>query len=66
MSRHGNTDDGAQNKGKFSTMDSPLNITVEGGDAPKGDNLVPTSPSPDPLGYLSPLGKAKDIGPGRQ
>lgn len=66
MARHGQTDDGAQGSGKFNTMDTPLNILVEGGDAPKGDNLVPTSPSPDPLGYMSDLGKARDIGPGKQ
>jgi hypothetical protein len=62
MAEHGQTDDGLQNKGKFSTFDTPLNIITEGGAAPKGDNEVPTAEFPDPLG-LMPRGKSAPIGP---
>jgi hypothetical protein len=63
MSQHGQTDDGAQASGKFSVMDTPMNVTTEGGAAPKGDNMVPTAEFPDPLGLMPGGRGAKSIGP---
>ena len=62
MSRHDHIDDGAQAKGKFNVMDTPMNVTTEGGAAPSGDNLVPTAEFPDPLGLMPKKG-GSPIGP---
>lgn len=62
MAEHGQHDDGMQNAGKFNTMDTPMNVLKEGGAAPMGDNLVPTSEFPDPLGLMPKL-KGGPIGP---